>query len=294
MAISEIFVTGATGLVGQALGRARPITALPRHLPSLGGPWWDPEAGRGHDDDRPVGAVVHRAGEAVAGKRWTPAHTAAVMESRVKGTRAIVDWLAERSQRPEVLVCASAIGFYGDCEERSVDEEDPRGDGFLAEVVEAWEREASRAEALGVRVVLLRIGVVLSPKGGALEAMLPAYKLGLGGPLGSGRQWFPWVHLDDVVGAIQHALRTPVLRGPVNVVAPGIVRQKEFARALGRTLHRPALLPAPAFALELAMPGFAREGLLASARVVPVALNRTGYPFRHPELAEALGDLLGV
>ena len=292
-----VLVTGATGLVGSALGRARAIVPLPRRDPGGGGAWWEPAAGRVHDGGQRFGAVVHLAGAGVADRRWTAAWKREVMDSRVQGSRALVAWLrglpAER--RPAVLVSASAIGIYGDRGEEELAEDAAPGDGFLAEVCRAWEAEVLPAQDLGLRLVRLRIGIVLSRQGGALARMLPAFKLGGGGPMGSGRQWFPWVHVDDVVGVIQHALVQPAMSGAHNVVSPGIVRQRDFATALGRALHRPAVIPVPAVALKLAMGSeLAEQALLASSRVVPRALQADPtFRFLHPDLDAALADLVG-
>lgn len=293
---TETLVTGASGLVGTALSRRRPIVPLPRRDPGQA-PWWEPEAGRLHDAGRRFRAVVHLAGAGVADHRWTEAHKAAIRDSRILGSRTVVRWMAglPQEQRPEVLVAASAVGFYGDRGDELLDEDSPPGTGFLAETCQAWEHEVRAAEELGVRTVRVRIGLVLSPEGGALQKMLPAFRLGGGGPMGSGRQWFPWIHLDDLVGILEHALDDPTVNGVYNAAAPGIVRQKDFATTLGRVLHRPAVIPAPAFALKLAMGAeMTEEALLASNRVVPARLQQDpGFGFRHPELEPALRDLLG-
>jgi len=288
-----LWVTGATGLVGRALAQRRTIVPLPRRAPSGEGPWWEPMAGVVHDDRSPVAAVVHLAGENVDGRRWNDEHKRAIRESRVQGSRTLVRWLADRAQRPSVLVAASATGLYGNRGDLELPEDAGAGTGFLAEVVEAWETELIEAEALGVRVVRLRIGVVLTPDGGALRKMLPAFRAGVGGPIGRGRQWFPWVHLDDVVSSVEWALTDPTASGAYNVVAPGIVRQRDFARALGRAVHRPAFVPAPAAALRLLFGELADEALLASTRAVPAALERDGFAFAHPQLDGALANLLG-
>lgn len=291
-AAPRVLVTGASGLIGRALARQRAVVALPRRQPADGGPWWDPEAGAVHAGPGPVAAVVHLAGENVAGRRWNAAHKARVLDSRVRGTRALVDWMAARSQRPAVFVAASAVGLYGDRGDEVLSEASPRGEGFLADVTAAWEAEIARAAELGVRTVRLRIGVVLSPEGGALAKMLPAFRAGVGGPIGSGRQWFPWVHLDDVVNVIERALTDGAMRGAYNLTAPGILRQRDFARALGRGVRRPAFLPAPGRALRVLFGELANEGLLASTRAVPTRLVESGYGFAWPEIDGALGDLL--
>ncbi len=284
-----LVVTGASGLVGKALGAVETVVPLRRGEGPLS---WDPTGGQVEDDGRALGAVVHLAGEPIAGSRWNEARKRSMSDSRVLGTRTLVGWLTERKQRPEVLVSASAIGLYGDRGDEVLDEDATPGTGFLAELVEGWEREARAAANAGIRVVILRIGIVISRQGGALEKMRLPFSLGLGGPVGSGQQWFPWVHLDDVVGVIRHALRTPSMRGPYNLVAPGVVRQRDFARALGKTLHRPAVLPAPRFALRAAFGEMADEALLSSARVVPRRLLEAGYRFQHPDLAPALESVL--
>jgi uncharacterized protein (TIGR01777 family) len=199
--------------------------------------------------------------------------------------------LAKLDSRPKVLISASAIGYYGDREEETLTEDSPPGADFLAQVCKDWESEALTAQSLGVRVVCARLGLVLGPGGGSLQAMLPLFKLGLGGPLGSGKQFWSWVHRDDVAGAIAFALERDDLRGPVNVTAPQPVRQREFAQVLGRVLRRPAVLPAPAFALKLVLGEFANS-LLSSQRVLPQRLQQSGYEFRFAELEPALRHIL--
>lgn len=289
MSTPAVVVTGASGLIGAALAKVEPITPLKRG-PS--GPLtWEPLEGRVHDDNRLIGAVVHLAGEPIADERWTEARKKALYDSRILGTRTIAEWIRGRSQRPSVLITASGVGIYGDRGDEVLTEESGVGEGFLADLADHWEREAAAAESAGVRVVNLRIGVVLSKQGGALEKMRLPFKLGLGGPIGTGRQWFPWVHLDDVVGVIQWALRDPGARGAYNVAAPGIVRQADFARALGRAVGRPAFLPAPAFALKAVFGQMAEEALLGSTRAEPSRLIQAGYRFKHPDLDPALADV---
>jgi hypothetical protein len=238
-------------------------------------------------------AVVHLAGENVGSGRWTAARKAAIRDSRVDGTRLLCDTLAGLARPPKTLVCASAIGIYGDRGEEPLTEDSPVGAGFLAEVCREWEAAAANAAEKGIRVVHLRIGMVLSSKGGALPRMLPPFRAGLGGAFGGGRQYVSWVALDDLSLIILHALQCGDLSGPVNAVAPVPVTNREFTEALGKVLSRPTLFPVPAFALRLAVGREMADALLlSSARVVPKRLEETGYPFRFRELPAALRHLL--
>ena len=288
--MSDVWVTGGTGLIGRALAERRRIVSLPRRAPRDGGPWWEPGV-RVHDDGRSLRAVVHLAGENVAGGRWTAGRMAEIVSSRVDGTRTLVDWLAARDSKPEVLIAASAVGFYGDRGDESVDEQSPAGEGFLADLCVRWEREALRAEQAGIRVVCLRFGLVLARGDGVLGSLEPLFRFGLGGRVGSGQQWFPWIHCDDAVGVIEWALERDQSRGAYNLAAPGLVRQAEFAKALGRALHRPAVLPTPAFALRAVLGRLADEGLLVGQRAIPERLQSEGFRFRFDDLDPALADL---
>ena len=295
----NVLVTGSSGLIGSALvpvlrtGGHR-VTRLLRSQARPGENQfrWDPEGGS-LDPSSLEGseAVVHLAGASVAG-RWTEAKKARILDSRVKGTKLLSDALASLERPPKVMVCSSAIGYYGDRGEEELTEESSPGSGFLADVARRWEAACQPAAEAGIRIVNLRTGIVLSPAGGALAKMLTAFRLGAGGRLGSGHQYMSWIALDDVIGAIRHALVTEELSGPVNAVAPNPVTNREFTRTLGKVLGRPTLLSMPAFAARLALGQFAEEGLLAGARVVPARLAQTGYQFRHPELEPALRRLL--
>ena len=294
----HVAVTGASGLLGSALvpylttgGHA--VTRLVRGRPGEGEVGWDPRAARLDGPLPGGGAVVHLAAESIAAGRWTAAKKEVLRQSRVQATRHLATALAAQERPPAVFVGASAIGFYGDRGDEVLDEDAPAGAGFLAELARAWEAAAEPLVARGVRVVHLRFGVVLAPAGGALAKMLPAFRLGAGGPVGSGRQWFSWVALDDALDAVHFALATPSLRGPVNVVAPEAVRQGDFARALGRVLRRPALAPLPAFAARLAFGEMADHLLLASTRVDARRLREHGFRFRHASLDDALRHALG-
>ncbi len=296
----KILVSGSSGLVGSALvpflsSGGHEIVRLIRGWPQPGEAAvpWDPPAGR-IEAARLEGldAVVHLAGENIAG-RWTATRKARIRESRVQGTRLLAETLARLARPPKVFVCASAIGYYGDRGDAVLREDSPPGAGFLAEVCREWEAAARPAAEKGVRVVHLRIGVVLSPAGGALARMLTPFKLGLGGRIGAGGQFMSWIAIDDLTGAIHHALATESLRGPVNAVAPRPVTNREFTKTLGRVLGRPTLFPMPAFAARLTFGEMADELLLASARVEPAKLVTSGYRFRAPELEGALRHLLG-
>ncbi len=295
----HVVVSGASGLIGSALlpflttGGHR-VTRLVRRTPGQDEIYWNPTSGR-LDPRSLVGAdaVVHLAGENIAGHRWTPDHKRRVLESRQSGTRLIAEALAKLAGPSPVLLAASAIGYYGNRGDDPLSEDSAVGSGFLADVAQAWETATRPAEDAGVRVVRLRIGVVLTPAGGALRRMLPLFRLGLGGRVGSGAQWMSWISIDDVVGAIHHALFTESLRGAVNGTAPNAVRNTTFTNSLGDAVNRPTIALVPASALRLAFGEMADELLLAGARVVPEKLLASGYRFRHPDLASALAHVLG-
>jgi uncharacterized protein (TIGR01777 family) len=297
----HVLVTGSTGLVGSALvpfltTGGHQVTRLVRSTPRSGADevQWDPARGsvatpglEGAD------AVVHLAGENIASGRWTDEKKARIRDSRVRGTRVLCEALAELAEPPKVLVSASAIGYYGDRGDRVLREDSPPGDDFLAEVCRGWEDATQPARQRGIRVVNLRLGMVLSPAGGALGKMLMPFKLGLGGIIGSGEQYMSWIALDDVIGAIYHALITEGLQGPVNAVAPQPVTNREFTRTLGRVLGRPTLFPLPAFVARTVFGEMADALLLASTRVDAARLRETDYAFRFAELESALRHLLG-
>jgi hypothetical protein len=237
--------------------------------------------------------VVHLAGESIVG-RWTDNKKRRVRESRVLGTQHLATALAQTLERPRVFICASAVGYYGNRGDEILIEESPGGQGFLAGVSREWEAATRPAAEAGIRTVNLRIGLVLSPKGGALEKMLTPFRLGLGGKIGSGQQWWSWIHVDDIVGAVHYAMHAESLSGPVNLVSPHAVRNADFTQALASVLRRPALFPLPTFLARLAFGGeMADELLLSSAHVEPERLRASGYSFRFPELGAALDDLLG-
>lgn len=294
----KILVSGSSGLVGSALvpvltKEGHEVIRLVRTR-SAGAAFWDPAAGLlDLGGQSGLDAVVHLAGENIAAGRWTTARKERIRASRVRGTRFLAETLAGLAQRPRVFACASAIGFYGDRGEEVLDEASPAGQGFLAEVCRDWEAAAEPARQAGVRVVHLRFGVILSPLGGALAKMLLPFRLGLGGRIGSGRQYLSWIALADALRAIHHALLREEVLGPVNVVAPNPASNRDFTKTLARVLWRPAFFPMPAWAARLAFGEMADELLLASARVLPRRLQETGFRFDHPDLEEALRHLLG-
>jgi uncharacterized protein len=236
--------------------------------------------------------VVHLAGENIAAGRWTPARKAVLRDSRIQGTRLLAETLAGLRHPPRVFVSASAIGYYGNRGDEVMHEESPRGIGFLPDLCQEWESAAGPMSASGIRVVHPRFGIVLSPAGGALGRMLTPFKLGVGGVVGSGKQWMSWISLKDAASALAYCLENDSLRGPVNLVAPQAVTNRDFTRILGRVLKRPAVLPAPAFALRLALGEMADDLLLSSLRVEPSRLLAAGYPFLYPGLESALRHLL--
>ena len=292
----KVVIGGANGLIGSALARALrargdEIVSLVRRPTAAGEVRWD---GRSIPGDVVDGAdaAVNLSGANIGARRWTDAFKKELVESRVESTHAFVEGIAGARRRPRVFVNASAVGVYGGRGEEEVTETSAPGADFLAGVCKASESEASRAETLGVRTVLLRTGVVLAREGGALKQMLPPFKAFVGGPIGSGKQWLPWIHLDDEVALILWALDGAV-RGPVNAVAPTPVRMKEFARALGRALHRPALFSVPPLILRLGL-GEMAEVLLEGQRAVPRKALDGGFRFRYSELEPALRDLVGA
>ncbi len=262
--------------------------------------FWDPVANppvldSGSDSGPMSGAVgaVHLSGANVAAGRWTEKYKREIVSSRMRSTQVLAEALSRLNPLPKVLVCASAVGIYGDRGDEFLTEESQPGSGFLAETCVAWEAATRAAEDAGIRVVHARFGVVLSPGGGALAKLLPLFRLGLGGNLGDGRAWMPWLTLRDAVGILRFCVENENLRGAVNAVAPNPVTNAEFTRALASAVHRPAILPAPAFALRLAFGEMADQALLASARVVPSKLVEAGYRFTDPEIALALWSLVG-
>ncbi|MCB2186717.1 MAG: TIGR01777 family oxidoreductase [Deltaproteobacteria bacterium] len=298
----NVFITGGSGFVGRALGEGlvragHQVSVLTRSQPGSGrlplgvtavvgdptlpGPWQDAAA--------QADLAVNLAGASIFG-RWTPAYKDLILQSRVWTTTNLVEALG-RGEGPKSLLSTSAVGFYGFHGDEELTEKDPSGDGFLAEVSRQWEAAALGAEKLGVRVVITRFGIVLGPDGGALAQMLPLFRLGLGGPLGDGRQWFSWIHRQDLVNGLLFLAERNDLTGAFNLTSPGPVTNREFAKALGRALSRPAFLPAPGFAVRLALGEFGSV-LLKGQRVLPTRLTNAGFKFLYPQLDQALSDLV--
>lgn len=290
----KVLVSGVSGPIGAALlpsltAAGYEITRLVRDG-SAGLRWnpaqpLDPAAVSGFD------VVIHLAGEPIVG-RWTDAKKAAIRDSRVLGTRHITEALVQAAKPPKVLISASAIGYYGDRSDELLREESSPGSGFLAEVCRESEAAAEIAARAGIRAVPMRIGLVLSPAGGALKKMLTPFRMGVGGRIGSGRQWWSWVHVQDIVGAVHHIMSTNSLRGPVNTISPNPVTNAEFTKVLGAVLSRPVILPMPAFAARLAFGELANQLLLASQRVEPAKLLASGYKFQYPDLTLSLRQIL--
>lgn len=294
-----VVVAGASGLLGTALtdslrADGHEVRRLVRRAARSGDEvGWDPAAGR-LDPAALAGAdaVVNLSGAGIGDKRWTGEYQQVLRDSRLEPTDLLARTIAESERRPATYVCASAVGFYGDTGEAAVDESAVAGSGFLARLVADWEAAAAPAAAAGVRVVTLRTGIVLTRRGGALAQLLPLFSVGLGGRLGSGRQWMSWITLADHVRATRHLLEDAGVAGPVNLTAPQPVRNAEFTAALARALRRPAALAVPALALRVRFGGFADEGLLVSQRVLPARLTAAGFDFTHPDLDAALAAVL--
>ena len=296
----RIAITGASGLIGRRLlknlaAAGHSLHVLSRHAgtnlpPGVRLSVWDASRGEPPADSlQDVDAVVHLAGEPVA-QRWNAHARQAIRQSRVTGTRNLVQALAKLPKKPEVLVCASAVGYYGSRGDEILNESSSPGADYLAQICVDWEQEAQAAEASGIRVVRVRTGLVLDARGGALPRMLPPFRMGVGGKLGSGKHWMSWIHLEDLAALFQFALANPVT-GPLNGVAPNPVINADFTRALAAAVHRPAIFPVPAFALRLLF-GEMSEILLSSQRALPQAAEAAGFRFRYPELAPALAAVL--
>ena len=294
--MANILISGASGLIGSELvsvlesrgeDRFRLVRRAPRNEHEI---QWEPSLPVSPDLVSGFDTVIHLSGESVAG-RWSAAKKQRIRDSRVISTENLAKALAQAEKPPQVFICASAIGYYGNRGDEVLTEESASGESFLAAVSREWETATQPAANAGIRVVNLRIGIVLSREGGALKQMLLPFRLGLGGKIGSGRQWWSWVHIDDLVAAVLHILQHADLHGPVNMVSPNPVTNADFTKTLATVLRRPALFAVPALAAKLAFGEFAEEGLLSSARVIPSKLHPHQFHFRFPELGAALADL---
>lgn len=296
----NVLITGSRGLIGSAL-----VSSLRQegheHIRLVRSPApstpdmisWAPDSGQGPNASQLEGldAVIHLAGENVARRRWTPEQKARIRNSRVQGTALLAQSVAELDRPPAVFVSASAIGYYGDRGDEILTESSPPGNGFLADIVRDWEAAVRPVEQAGIRAVQLRIGMVLSPDGGALARMLPLFKWGLGGVIGGGKQYISWISIHDTIRTIRHIMKTETLRGPVNIVAPTPVTNRAFTKSLGISLKRPTILPVPAMAIRFVMGEMADELVLGGCRVHPEKLLRSGFVFEDPELSMALKRL---
>jgi len=295
--ISRVLVSGASGPIGATLlpsldTRGYDVVRLVRGAAAGAGQiLWDPVRPIAPELVSGFDAVIHLAGESIVG-RWTSGKKAKIRDSRVLGTSNLAQALALAKDKPHVFVCSSAIGYYGNRGDEVLREESAAGEGFLAEVCREWETATKPAIDAGIRTAQIRTGVVLSPKGGALGKMLTPFKLGLGGRIGDGRQWMSWIDIQDMIGAIHHILKTDLLQGPVNMVAPKPVTNAEFTQTLASVLSRPAIFPVPAFAVKVAFGEMGESVLLAGQRVEPARLVASGYPFRYSELRASLENTL--
>jgi len=298
-------ITGATGLIGRALvqklsSSGHSITVLARNATKAQSqfpdaavvPWESTHSPPPEGSFEDIETVIHLAGESIAGKRWSASRKEVIRESRVLGTRHIVSAIRECKHPPRTLISGSAVGFYGNRVDEELDEKSPAGSGFLSKVCREWEEEVESVSKVGTRVVLLRTGIVLSTEDGALAKMLPPFRFFVGGPLGNGTQWMSWIHLQDEVGLILHAIENADVSGPINATAPEPVTNTDFSKLLGKVLGRPAFLPAPAFALRLLLGEMADVLLLQGQRVFPRKALDSGYEFKFPTLESALKDLL--
>jgi uncharacterized protein (TIGR01777 family) len=300
----KVVIAGGTGFLGRPLAArfaadGHEVVILTRHTASDQAPpgtrlaTWTPtgEAGSWAEEIEGARVVVNLAGESIAARRWSDAHKHRILESRVQATRSLAAAIRRARRSPTVFISGSAVGYYGPLRDETVEEDHPPGSDFLARVSVQWEAEATGAAGAETRVVCVRTGLVLEKDGGALPQMLPPFRLGVGGPVGSGRQYWPWIHRADWVDIVRWAVETPAVTGPINATGPAPVTNAEFARALGRTLHRPAFMPAPAFALRILLGEMADALLLSGQRAVPATATRLGYRFRYSRVEDALAAI---
>jgi uncharacterized protein (TIGR01777 family) len=301
LGMKHVLISGASGVVGRTLAPflstgGHHITKLVRHTadPKKNEVFWNPITGKLDPDDlRGTDTIIHLAGENIGTTRWTDIKKQRIIDSRVKGTRLIAETAAKLDPKPEVLICASAIGYYGNRGECVLNESDAPGDDYISWVCSEWEQAAAPAIEAGIRVVFARIGIALTPAGGALEKLILPFKLGFGGKIASGSQYMSWISIDDVIGALYHLMASPDIEGPVNLVAPHSVTNMEFTRVLARIFSRPAIFTVPAFVIKMMFGEMGNEIPLSSTRVTPSRLVESGYTFRHPLLEDALAHVLG-
>lgn len=293
----NILLTGSTGLIGTVLSKnlkAQGHTVYPlRRNTTAGKHFWKPDEGQIHlDEETKIDAVIHLAGENIADTRWTQKKKERILNSRVHGTRLLAETLSQLKHKPEVLISGSAIGYYGDTGNNIVDEDSPRGEGFLSDIATQWEAATQAAEDAGIRTIHIRTGIVLSPDGGVLQKMLFPFTMGLGGVVGNGQQYMSWISIDDVVAIIETMLLNKEMNGPYNLVAPNPVTNYTFTKSLGKVLRRPTVSPLPAFMARIMFGEMADALLLSSSRVAATRLNKTGYKFADTDLTDALTRLL--
>ena len=292
----QILITGSSGLIGSAfmsqLNSEHECIGLLRSTDEIAQPHWNIATESVDFKDFKADVVIHLAGENIAAKRWSEQHKKAIYDSRIEGTRLLVDHILQQAYQPQLVIAASAIGYYGNRGDTTLTEQDTPGTDFVSRISIDWEYATQKLNTAGIRVVNIRTGLVLSRHGGALQKMLLPFKLGLGGRVGSGQQYYSWISIDDVAAAIQHIINTPTLKGPVNLTAPNPVTNQEFAKKLGQALKRPKFFPMPAFAARLAFGEMADELLLSSTRVLPEKLLNSGFTFQHPELDQAFEAVL--
>jgi uncharacterized protein (TIGR01777 family) len=294
---SRILVSGVSGPIGAALlpslrtSGCSVVRLVRGPANGTGKISWDPAKPIAPETVSGFDAVIHLAGESIFG-RWTTAKKSKIRESRIAGTSNLAQALARAEEKPRVFACGSAVGYYGNRGDEPLSEESSLGEGFAAELCREWEAATGPAARAGIRTTQMRIGMVLSPVGGALQKMLPPFRMGLGGNIGDGKQWVSWIHVQDIVGAIHHIFKNDLLQGPINMVAPRPVTNAEFSRTLASVLSRPAILPMPAFAVRLVFGQMGEEILLGSQKVEPCKLISSGYPFRFRDLLASLENLL--
>jgi len=294
----KILISGATGLVGKEVvnyleNKGYEVLKLQRKDPNIL-PYWNIEKKIvNFDKNRQIDVVIHLAGENISQNRWNRVKKDKILKSRVNGTRLLAEYILKQKVKPKVFISCSAIGFYGDRKDEILTEKSKKGEGFLSDVTYEWEKVSNLASDFGIRVVQIRLGMVLSKKGGALKKMVLPFKMGLGGTIGNGKQYISWISIQDLTRAIEYIIKTPTLKGAINLVAPNSVTNLEFTKTLGTVLHRPTFLPLPTFLIKIIFGEMGKELLLSSTRVKPIKLENSGFSFQYPKLKMALTQELG-